>query len=128
MSRNKPMTLGEQAYNAYLNHLDPGKMNKNFPQWPHHLTEAQLRHWHTAVGPDLRSIKPHYKLVKIDDVRCGSRVIVPGLKEPTEVMVNKIIHPDHNDHLITLKCSGCIINRPRGTRLLVRTPLTFANV
>lgn len=68
MSRAKAMTLGEQAYNESLRQLDPGYVNPNLPQWPQHLTQGQLRHWHTAVGPSLRRTKPHYRRMRAGDL------------------------------------------------------------
>lgn len=71
MSRSHAMTLGEEAYNAYLFHLDPGYMNPRLPRWPEHLTQREMRHWHTAVGPSLRSSKPHYRLIYVDGIPCN---------------------------------------------------------
>lgn len=68
MSRAKAMTLGEAAYNESLRQLDPGYVNPNFPQWPKHLTQGQLRHWHTAVGPSMRRTKPHYRWMRACDL------------------------------------------------------------
>lgn len=68
MSRAKAMTLGEAAYNAYLFQIDPQHLNSDLPRWPEHLTEAQLRHWHTAVGPALRRTKPHYRWMRAFDL------------------------------------------------------------
>lgn len=68
MSRAKAMTLGEAAYNESLRQLDPGYVNPNFPQWPKHLTQGQLRHWHTAVGPSIRRTKPHYRRMRACDL------------------------------------------------------------
>lgn len=78
MSRAKALTLGEQAYNAYLHQIDPQHMKPDLPQWPHHLTQEALRHWHTAVGPGIRSTKPHYRLMKAGDLptpSCGVLVM-----------------------------------------------------
>lgn len=58
------MTLGEQAYNESLRMVDPQFMNASLPQWPHHLTQGQLRHWHTAVGRGIRSTKHHFRFMR----------------------------------------------------------------
>lgn len=68
MSRNHAMTLGEAAYNAYLFQIDPGYMNPRLPQWPDHLPQRVLRHWHTCVGPSLRRSKPHYRRMKASEL------------------------------------------------------------